>query len=105
MCIADRSHAGLLLDERRWVPVGAAVLVLAALLRAGASWSGLDSLALLGVAGLLWDAVFVLYAWHRVPVLVSARQDAGSCREGVMRLHRRQHNFVCSYSLYSCKCL
>ena len=77
MCIAGRSHASLPLDERRWVPAGAAALVLAALLRAGAHWPGVDNQSLLGMAGLLWTAVFALYAWYMVPVFMSSRADGG----------------------------
>lgn len=37
MCIAGRIHCGYALGERRWVPIGALMLVAAALLRAASA--------------------------------------------------------------------
>lgn len=83
MCIAGRAHCGLLPDERRWVPMGACMLLVAALVRAGAAWPGIDSRPWLVVSGLLWGGAFVLYAWHMAPVFWSQRTDGGGGCDGV----------------------
>ncbi|MDP3653683.1 MAG: NnrS family protein [Rhodoferax sp.] len=83
MCIAGRAHCGLVPDERRWVPVGASMLLVAALVRAGAAWPGTDSRPWLMVSGVLWGGAFVLYAWHMAPVFWSQRSDGGGGCDGV----------------------
>lgn len=83
MCIAGRAHCGLAPDERRWVPIGACMLLVAALVRAGAAWPGIDSRLWLVVSGLLWGGAFVLYAWHMAPVFWSQRTDGGGGCDGV----------------------
>lgn len=84
MCIAGRTHCGHRLDERPWLPLGAALLVVAALMRACVPWSGAGGHALLVAAGLCWGAAFALYAWHMAPLLLSARADGGLGCEGVI---------------------
>lgn len=81
MAIAGRAHCGTPFETRRWQPIGAALLVLAAIVRALSAWPGADAQALLVVAGLLWSAAFGLYAWHMAPLLLSARADGlGGCK-------------------------
>lgn len=80
MTIAGRAHCGLPADARAWVPVAAASLVLAALLRAAAGWLLPATPPLWATAGVLWCLAFGLYAWHMLPVLASARVDGhGGC--------------------------
>lgn len=75
MCIAGAVHSGRAPDERSWVPVGAAMLVAAALARAAAAWPGVDSRLCLVAAGVLWGGAFVLYTWRMAPLLLSGRTD------------------------------
>ena len=84
MCIAGRIHCGYALDERRWVPIGALMLVLAALIRAASAWSE-NSGHLLAISGLLWAGAFLLYAWHMLPIFLAPRPDDGLGCEGVMK--------------------
>jgi len=84
MCIAGRIHCGQQLDEHPWVPLGAALIAIAALLRAGVAWPGADGSLLLAVSGLLWGAAFALCAWHMVPLWLAPRQDGGSGCEGLL---------------------
>ncbi len=75
MCIAGRSHCGLAFDGRPWVPLGAALLACAALLRASAPWFGdVDALA---AAGACWAVAFVLLLLRLGPVLFGPRSDGG----------------------------
>ncbi len=73
MCIAGRTHSGQPLDEGFWVPLAAALIVGAALLRAGSHHV---------VAGLLWTAAFALCAWHLVPLWLRPRDDGRTGCEG-----------------------
>lgn len=82
MCIVGTVHSGRAPDTRLWVPVGAAMLVAAALARAVAAWPGVDSRLWLLGAGVLWGGAFVLYAWHMVPVLLELRADGQAGCEG-----------------------
>ncbi len=84
MCIAGRTHCGYALDERRWVPLGALMLVLAALIRAASAWAENPG-HLLGISGLLWVGAFLLYAWYMLPILLAPRRDHGLGCEGVMK--------------------
>lgn len=81
--IAGRMHCGYPLDERRWLPAGAALLVLAALLRAGAALPGADSRLLLGAASLCWTLPYALYAWQLWPLFSRPRIDGGSGCAGI----------------------
>lgn len=84
LSIAGRIHGGHPLDRRAWVPTGAALVVVAALARAGAGLPGLPAGALLQVAGVAWVAAFGLYFTQMVPVLARARTDGGSgCEEWI----------------------
>jgi len=84
LSIAGRIHGGHPLDRRAWVPTGAALVVVAALARAGAGLPGLPAGTLLQVAGVAWVAAFGLYFTQMVPVLARARTDGGSgCEEWI----------------------
>ncbi len=89
MAMVSRIHAGLWLDRRAWLPVTAAVLVLAALLRAlaglpaGQAWI----LPLLMLSGSLWGACFLLYLAVVWPVLTGPRADGQTgCAEPLERV-------------------
>ncbi|WP_256081118.1 NnrS family protein [Massilia sp. YIM B04103] len=77
MCIAGRSHAGHWPERRAWVPLAAAAIVLAALLRyaAGLPQAGTLAASLLALSGLLWFAAFALYLRYFWPILAGARPD------------------------------
>lgn len=84
MCIAGRLHAGQWLDRRAWLPLAAAAITVAALLRAfagfapAAAWGS----AILLASGLLWSTAFAVYLWHAWPVLTGPRSDGGAgCAE------------------------
>lgn len=100
MSLAGRIHAGRWLDRRPWVPVAAAVLALAALLRAAAGLPALGAWAswlLLG-AGLGWTGVFAAYLWHAWPVLCGPRTDGQQgCAEplGKQRSPMSRHGTRC----------
>ena len=81
ICIAGYTHSGFDKDGRAWVPWGAAMLALAALLRAGA-YAGATQWAM-ALAALLWCAAFVLQCGHMVPVFLRARADGASGCAGV----------------------
>ena len=84
LCIAGRIHAGHPLDPRPWVPIGAALVVVAALARAGAGLPGLPAAALLTLAEAAWIGAFCLYLIRMAPVLASSRTDGGSgCEEWI----------------------
>ncbi len=92
LCIAGRIHGGRPLDPRAWVPVGAALLVVAALARAGAGLPGLPALPLMLVAGIAWIAAFGLYLVRMVPVLAMPRTDGGSgCEEWIAPADEPRH--------------
>lgn len=61
LCIAGRTHAGLALDERRWLPLAAAALAVAALARTSAGWPGMPVEGLWWSAGSLWALAWL--AW------------------------------------------
>jgi len=84
LCIAGRMHCGLPLDERPWVPAGAWLIVVGALLRAATALPGAPAAALLGLAGLAWGAAFALYAWRMAPLFLAQRADGGSGCEGIL---------------------
>lgn len=72
--IAGRTHIGLPLDERRWLPLGAGLLVAAAVLRALAA-RGIAPGATLALAGLAWSAAFALVLWRLLPLWQTPRRD------------------------------
>lgn len=81
MGIAGRAHCGQPFETRRWMPVGAALLAAAALVRALAAWPGANVPLVWLVAGLLWSAAFGLFAWYMTALLLSARADGlGGCK-------------------------
>lgn len=75
MSIAGRAHCGQPFETRAWMPVGAALLALAALVRALAAWPGMQPAPFWIVAGLLWIAAYGLFAWHMVPLFLAPRAD------------------------------
>lgn len=84
LCIAGRIHGGRPLDPRAWVPLGAALVVVAALARAGAGIPGLPATTLMHLAVIAWIAAFGLYLWRMLPVLATPRTDGGhGCEEWI----------------------
>lgn len=82
LCIAGRTHAGYALDERPWVGAAAALIGLAALLRAGAGLPAASAVPLQVLAGLAWSAAFALAAWRLGVLFVRPRVDGGQgCEE------------------------
>lgn len=77
MNIAGRIHAGWGLERRIWVPLAAALLVAAALLRALMGWPGLSAwwFALLSASALCWCGAFILHLYFNSRILLGARQD------------------------------
>lgn len=82
LVIAGYTHSGLRKEGRPWVPLAAASVALAAVLRA-LSAGGLWPQALLPLSGLLWAAGFGLLAWHMLPVWLAARADGAAGCAGV----------------------
>ncbi|MDO4231843.1 MAG: NnrS family protein [Lautropia sp.] len=81
ICIAGYTHSGQDKDGRPWVIVGAVLIVLSALARAGAWWG--DATLLLNLAGLLWCAAFILQGVKMLPVFFSPRTDGAAGCAGV----------------------
>ncbi len=75
MSIAGRAHCGLPFETRAWMPVGAALLALAAIVRALAAWPGAHPTPFWLVAGLLWIVAYGLFAWHMAPLFLAPRAD------------------------------
>ncbi|MFA7291251.1 MAG: NnrS family protein, partial [Rhodocyclaceae bacterium] len=82
--IAGRMHCGHALDERAWVPAGAAMLVFAALLRAATALPGEPANLLLALSSLFWIATFAVWLWHMAPLLAGPRTDGGVGCEGII---------------------
>lgn len=74
--IAGRNHIGLPLDEGRWVPLAAALLLAAAALRVLSVWPALPGW-LLAASGLAWLGAYALVAWRLLPLWLQARRDGG----------------------------
>lgn len=83
--IAGRMHCGRELDERPWVPAGAAALFAAALVRAATALPGAPTNLLLALSSLLWIGVFAVWLWHMAPLLAGPRTDGGTGCEGIIR--------------------
>lgn len=84
LCIAGRTHSGYALDQRRWVPIAACLLVLAALLRASAGLPGAPVPLLNMLAGLGWLTAFALSMGYLAPIWLKGRPDGGQgCDEPV----------------------
>ncbi|MGD9942094.1 MAG: NnrS family protein [Burkholderiaceae bacterium] len=79
ICIAGRSHCGLLLDLRAWAPAGAVLIALGALLRALAAWAGPPWLT---AAALSWCLAWALLLAYMAPVLWEPRRDGGRGCDG-----------------------
>ncbi len=75
LCIAGRTHSGYALDQRRWVPIAACLLVLAALLRALAGLPGAPVPLLNMLAGLGWLTAFALSMGYLAPIWLKGRPD------------------------------
>jgi uncharacterized protein involved in response to NO len=75
MGIAGRAHCGKPFETRLWMPAGAALLALAALVRALAAWPGAHVPLVWLAAGLLWSAAYGLFAWYMVPLFRAPRAD------------------------------
>lgn len=82
MCIAGYTHSGLEKDGRTWIPVGAAMLGAAAVLRAGAY--AYDARLAMSLAAGLWIGAYVLLSRHLLPVFVRARADGAEGCAGIM---------------------
>lgn len=74
LTIAGRSHAGLKLDNRLWIPVSAMMLVAAALLRTLWPWLGWSTWVIEGSV-LLWSGVWLLYLIYFTYILIGPRAD------------------------------
>ena len=77
MGIAGRLHTGHWLERRPWLPLAAALIVLAALLRALVIACPQHTPLLLVLAGLSWMLAFGLYLGHAWPALTGPRSDGG----------------------------
>lgn len=82
--IAGRIHCGHPVDERLWVPLGAACIAAAAVARAATALPGAPAGALLALAGTLWTLPFAVYAWRMGPLLTHPRIDGGTGCQGVV---------------------
>jgi uncharacterized protein involved in response to NO len=82
--IAGRMHCGHALDERTWVPLGAALIAFAAVLRAATALPGVPVNLLLALSSLCWLLPFALYLWHMGPILAGPRTDGGAGCEGII---------------------
>lgn len=83
MAIAGRAHSGWLRDERRWLPLGAAALALAAAVRAATVWLPVAPPLLWTCAAALWCLAFAAYTLAMLPVLARARPDGQrGCQAG-----------------------
>lgn len=78
MSIAGRIHGGMPLDERRWLPVAAAMLAGAAVLRAAAGLGIPGDAGLLHASSALWIGAFLWWALKFHPVLTRPRPDGRS---------------------------
>lgn len=82
--IAGRIHCGHPMDERPWVPIGAALLVLAAVLRAANILPNADTLGLYQLAALALVLPYAVWLWQMWPLLTRPRQDGlGGCDDYV----------------------
>lgn len=80
MAIAGRTHVGVALDERPWLPAAAALLLAAAALRVAAALGGPWQTLL--AAGLAWMLAFGWMAAHSLPLWWRARGDGQrGCQE------------------------
>ncbi len=75
MSIAGRVHCGQPFETRAWLPSGAILLALAALLRALATWPAAHPLYLWLSSGLLWCVAYGLFAWYMLPLFLAPRAD------------------------------
>jgi uncharacterized protein involved in response to NO len=78
MCIAGRMHCGRPLDESHWVPAGAMLIIVAALLRAIFHIYP-------AAAALPWMLGFAIAAWRLAPLWLAPREDGGADCEGLLR--------------------
>ncbi|MGF1642253.1 MAG: NnrS family protein [Thiotrichales bacterium] len=86
MAIAGRIHAGYWLERRRWVPIGAVLLIFAGLARvlAVADLPGVTYVTAMAGAALAWIAAFGIFLGFMWRTLTGPRpDDAGGCAEPV----------------------
>lgn len=82
--IAGRMHAGRPLDDRLWTPVGAVLLAVSALLRAGAGIADAPGEVLVALSSIAWIAAWTLVLVYLGPAWWRQRTDGGSgCQEWV----------------------
>ena len=74
MAVAGRMHSGYGLDHRRWLPLAAITLLVAAVLRAGANLSSAYT-PLLHSAATLWLLAWGIYLAYSWKVLAGPRPD------------------------------
>lgn len=79
--IAGRNHIGLALDEGRWVPLAAALLLAAATSRVLTVWPAASGW-LLAASGLAWLGAYALVACRLLPLWLQPRRDGRSGCEG-----------------------
>ena len=80
MAIAGRTHVGVALDERPWLPAAVALLLAAAALRVAAALGGAWQALL--AAGLCWMLAFAWMAAHSLPLWWCPRSDGQrGCQE------------------------
>lgn len=77
LCIAGRTHVGLALDERRWLPTAALLLLAATMVRTTAEFVGVPLLPLWWTAGLFWVLAYGLWLVAMGPDLIRSRDDGG----------------------------
>lgn len=82
VCIAGRTHGGYPLDERRWIPASAGLLVAAAVMRAVAGGAGGHGAAWMSAASVAWVLAFALCCAYLGPLFVRARANGGVGCEG-----------------------
>lgn len=75
LCIAGRTHVGLALDERRWLPTAALLLLAAAVVRTTSEFFGEPLLPFWWMAGLLWVLTYGLWLVAMGPALIRSRDD------------------------------
>lgn len=88
LVIVGHIHTGHELDEGRWIPLGAGLIVTAALLRALGGTGVLPSVSsntVLAFAGVLWLLGYALYVVRLAPLLMSPRTDGGVGCEDLIR--------------------
>ncbi len=71
--IAGRNHSGHKLDERKWIPLGVALLTAAMLSRV--AWSASPQQIFFWLAAAFWIAAFALSLYFMLPIFLKERPD------------------------------